>query len=273
MASQLHANNLLDRVAQNKVSTALGIRSFPLAETILVAKTAGYDSVFIDLEHTTLTMKDCGQLCITAMQAGITPFVRVPHQCGDGFIQRVLDAGAMGIVVPHIHGVEDSKKVIGISKYPPVGHRSLTGSLPHFDLKPLPAPVTAPLLNERGSTVFLMIETKDALENVDAIAALPGCDVLLVGANDLSIEIGTLPDFDHPRFIAALEKVSAACKKHGKIFGIGGLYHRPDLMERLINEMGCRWILGGLDLSLMLNGAKANCETLSKCSAKLTGKL
>lgn len=199
--------------------------------------------------------------------------MRVPHQCGEGFIQRVLDAGAMGIVVPHIHGVEDSQRVINISKYPPQGKRSLTGSLPHFDFKPLPAPVTAPQLNQRGSTVFLMIETKDALENVDAIAALPGCDVLLVGANDLSIEIGTLPDFDHPEFIAALEKVGKACKKHGKIFGIGGLYTRPDLMERIVSEFGCRWILGSLDLGLLIGGAKHNVEMLQRCQKTPAGKL
>lgn len=70
-----------------------------------IAKAAGYDSLFIDLEHTAMTIKDANQLCITANSAGITPFVRVPHQCGNGFVQRVLDVGAMGIIVPHIHTV------------------------------------------------------------------------------------------------------------------------------------------------------------------------
>ena len=113
--------------------------------------------------------------------------------------------------------------------------------------------------------MFLMVETRDALENVDAIAALPGCDVLLVGANDLAIEIGTLPDWDSPVFLAALEKVGQAAKKHGKIFGIGGLYHRPDLMERIVNEFGARYVLGGLDLPLLIGAAKGNCETIRKC--------
>ena len=66
---------------------------------------AGYDSLFIDLEHTALTIKDANQLCITAISAGIVPFVRVPHECGLGFMQKVLDVGAMGIIVPHIHGI------------------------------------------------------------------------------------------------------------------------------------------------------------------------
>lgn len=71
----------------------------------MIAKSAGYDSLFIDLEHTTLTIKDASTLCTTALGVGITPFVRVPWQCGNGFVQRVLDLGAMGVVFPHIHSV------------------------------------------------------------------------------------------------------------------------------------------------------------------------
>lgn len=77
----------------------------PTGEIVQIAKQAGYDSLFIDLEHTTLSLKDASQLCITGLSAGITPFVRVPHECGSGFIQRVLDGGAMGVIVPHIYGV------------------------------------------------------------------------------------------------------------------------------------------------------------------------
>ena len=101
-------NNLLRLKAQDKVCTAFGIKIIPGGEIVHIAKSAGYDSLFIDLEHTTLTIQNAGQLCITAISAGITPFVRVPHQCGYGFMQRVLDAGAMGIIVPHIHSVGKS---------------------------------------------------------------------------------------------------------------------------------------------------------------------
>lgn len=166
---------------------------------------------------------------------------------------------------------EDAKNIIRITKYPPVGARSMTGGLPHYDLAPVPGPVVIPQVNARGSTCFLMIETQDALDAVEDIAALPGCDVLLVGANDLATEIGTLPDWDHPKFIGALERVGKAAKKHGKIFGMAGLYHRPDLMDRIVNEFGCRWVLGGLDLPLLLGAAKQNCSVLK--SAQKSSKL
>lgn len=98
-------NNLLTLASSGRICTAFGIKIIPGAEIVQIAKSGGYDSLFIDLEHTTLTIRDAGQLCIASVGAGITPFVRVPHQCGYGFIQRVLDAGAMGIIVPHIHTV------------------------------------------------------------------------------------------------------------------------------------------------------------------------
>jgi 2-keto-3-deoxy-L-rhamnonate aldolase RhmA len=98
-------NNLVKRVSEHTICTAFGIKISADTSIVHIAKAAGYDSLFIDLEHTALSIKDANQLCITAISAAITPFVRVPHQCGDGFMQRILDSGAMGIIVPHIHGV------------------------------------------------------------------------------------------------------------------------------------------------------------------------
>lgn len=84
---------------------SVGIKVVPTAEIIFLAKTAAYDSVFIELEHSTFPLTTASALCSSALAAGITPFVRVPHQCGNGLIQRVLDNGAMGVVFPHIKTV------------------------------------------------------------------------------------------------------------------------------------------------------------------------
>ena len=84
------------------IHQAFGIKLTPSASVVQIAKAAGFDSLFIDLEHSTLSVNDAGQLCTAGLLAGITPFVRVPHQCGNGFVQRVLDGGAMGVVFPHI---------------------------------------------------------------------------------------------------------------------------------------------------------------------------
>lgn len=98
-------NNLLSLSASGKICTAFGVKVCRGVEIAHIAKAAGYDSLFIDLEHTCMTIQDASQICIAAISAGVTPFVRVPHECGSGFIQRVLDVGGMGVIVPHIHGI------------------------------------------------------------------------------------------------------------------------------------------------------------------------
>lgn len=148
---------------------------------------------------------------------------------------------------------EQAQKVARIAKYPPLGGRSLASGYAHFDLAPVPLAQIVEQLNESGSTVFVQIETKAGLANVDAIAATSGVDVLLVGANDLSLELGVVGQLEHPSMISALEEVGRACKTHGKIFGVAGIYSRKDLMDMLVKKLGARWVLVGNDQALMLN--------------------
>jgi 2-keto-3-deoxy-L-rhamnonate aldolase RhmA len=157
---------------------------------------------------------------------------------------------------------DDALRAINISKYPPMGKRSISAGFPHFEFAPVPTTTMTAQMNATGSTVFIMIETADALAAVDDLAALAGADVLLVGSNDLASEIGTLGDWDAPCFLAALEKVGAAARKHGKIMGIAGLYHRPDILERVINEFGAKWVVGAQDVGLLLQGGTANSALL-----------
>ena len=108
----IHPNNLLTLSAQNKLCAAFGIKITTDITVVSIAKSAGYDSLFIDLEHTTLSLRDAGQLCIAGLNAGITPFVRVPYQCGQGLVQRVLDMGAMGVIFPHVGSVGESRSLL-----------------------------------------------------------------------------------------------------------------------------------------------------------------
>lgn len=97
-------NNLHDCLVQDKLCKAFGVKISSNVQTVLLARNAGYDALWIDLEHGWLTLGEASNLCLTSLLAGMTPLVRVPHQCGNGFIQRVLDGGAMGVIFPHIHG-------------------------------------------------------------------------------------------------------------------------------------------------------------------------
>lgn len=97
------SNNLQSCAQNNELCKVFSIKISSNAQTVLLARNAGYEALWIDLEHGWLSLADASNLCITSLLAGITPFVRVPHQCGNGFVQRVLDGGAMGIIFPHIH--------------------------------------------------------------------------------------------------------------------------------------------------------------------------
>jgi 2-keto-3-deoxy-L-rhamnonate aldolase RhmA len=166
---------------------------------------------------------------------------------------RALDAGAQGIVVPHVDTAEVAARVVSYCKYPPIGHRSVTGALPQLDFKPVPLGEATAAIND-GTLLILMLETPDAIENVEAIAAVSGFDVLLVGTNDLCMEMGIPGELDHPRVREAFERIIAACRAHGKHAGLGGVYD-PALMQRYL-AMGFRLVLAGSDLTFMLAAAK-----------------
>ena len=108
-------NNLTELVRHNKVCKAFGVKLSGNPTVPLIAANAGFDALFIDLEHSSLTLEQAATLCNAGILAGVTPFVRVPHQCGNGFVQRVLDGGAMGVIFPHIHSAGMS---LAISYHP-----------------------------------------------------------------------------------------------------------------------------------------------------------
>ena len=122
-------------------------------------------------------------------------------------------------------------------------------------------------LDSAGSTVFIMVETRECLENIDAIAAIEGVDVLLLGANDLSLELGILGEWEHLKFQTALETVATAARKAGKIFGMAGLYTRPDICKHAVRYLGAKFVLGHLDIGLLAMAMNKNIEQLRDMSA------
>ena len=252
------ANRAKERLEAGELSLGAGLRQ---ARTVDIGKamlTAGFDWLFIDMEHNTMDMDMACQISVAAHDAGITPIVRVP-----GFehyhATRALDGGAMGIVVPHVDDAETAAQIASNCRYPPDGHRSMTGALAQLDFETHPTGDVAEAVNA-STLIVVMIETPQAVENADAIAAVPGIDSLLIGTNDLCMEMGIPGDFGNEKVSEAYRRVVAACKAHGKHPGMGGVY-APDLMKRYI-DIGARFILSGNDFSFMMNGAKAQAETV-----------
>lgn len=203
---------------------------------------------------------------MAALYAGIAPIVRVPSK-DQFFISRVLDGGALGVIVPHIRSVQDAKDVVAAAKFQPQGHRSSTNGLPHFQFRSFPAKKANPVVNA-NTLVIPMVETLEAVECVEELAAVEGVDSLLIGTNDMTAEMGIHGDYENPRLTEVYRKTIAACNKHGKWVGIGGLHARLDLVEKFC-AMGARWVMAATDGPLLLGGATKRAAEMSQLSQRV----
>ena len=247
-------NKVRDKLARDEVVASMTARLIRGIEVAQIAATAGFDSLYVDLEHGPLTIDITGQICLAALAVGVTPFVRVPAIAPE-FVGRVLDAGALGIIAPHIHSAEQAQELVRMARFPPLGTRSAAGHLPQFGFQTYPAKIADPIL-ESATMIIPMIETLEALENVEAILAVQGVDMVLVGSNDLTAEMGIPGDFDHPKLRDAYKRIIAAARQQGKHVGIGGLAGRPDLTADFL-KLGARYVSTGTDLGFLVGACMA----------------
>jgi len=251
-------NHTRSQLAKGKLALGMGVRQARTVDIAAIAKSAGFDWLFIDMEHGSLDVDLAAQLASAALATGVTPLVRVPGK-EHYHASRLLDTGAQGIVVPHVDTVAEAERVVANCKYPPIGHRSVAGGMPQLRFKSLPVGETMRLINQETLCV-VMLETPAAIRNADAIAAVKGIDVLLIGTNDLCAEMGIPGQFTHAKVEDAYAKVIAACRRHRKHPGMGGVYD-PPLMQKYIG-MGMRFIQSGSDFSFVMAGATARAAVL-----------
>jgi 2-keto-3-deoxy-L-rhamnonate aldolase RhmA len=189
----------------------------------------------------------------------MTPFVRVPER-EYGAIGRLLDGGAHGIVAPRIETVEEARAVSRACRFPPLGQRSQLTMVPQLAMCPTPARELNPIL-DATTVVQILLETPAGIANADAIAAIDGVDMLAVGANDLTAELGVPGQYDHPLLRAAVETVAGACERHGKLLMLGGIGDL-DVLGGLAALGACPLQLTGMDTDLLFAGAAARAARL-----------
>ncbi|WQF80373.1 Putative hpcH/HpaI aldolase/citrate lyase domain, pyruvate kinase-like domain superfamily [Colletotrichum destructivum] len=261
-------HSLREKLLRNEVASTLSVKLVKSVELPMMAKTAGFDGILVDMEHSSFDLETTSQLCIAALYAGISPIVRAPSK-DPFFVSRILDGGALGVIVPHIRSVQDARDVVSAAKFQPVGTRSSTNGLPHFQFRTIPAKVSNPVTND-ATLVIPMIETLEALELVEEIAAVEGVDSLLIGTNDLTAEMGIPGDYENPRVTEAYQRTIDACNRHGKWVGVGGLHSRLDLVEKFC-QMGARWVMAATDGPLLIAGATKRASEMASLSARATG--
>jgi 4-hydroxy-2-oxoheptanedioate aldolase len=262
-ADEMLRNVVKDKLARNEVVASMTIRLVRGVEIARMAKTAGFDMIYIDLEHSTLTLETTGQICLAALSAGIAPMVRVPANTPE-YIQRVLDGGALGIIAPGIRSADEARAVVRAAKYAPLGERGAGGALPHLEYRSFPAAEANAAVND-ATMVIVQFESAEAVDKAEEIAAVDGVDMVLIGVNDLLADMGLAGQLEHPRVRDAYARTIAACRKHGKHVGVGGLSTKPKLAAEFI-AMGARLLSTGTDIQFLLAAMIAKAKQVHEIS-------
>jgi len=241
-------NPVKHRLAAGGVALGSMVFEFFTPGIARVCANAGAEFVMYCMEHTGVgfeTLKPQFSLC---RALGVVPLVRVPA-AEYHFVARALDVGALGVMVPLVDTAEQARRIVSFSRYPPAGRRGAAFGFAHDDYRGADVVQKMHALHER-TLIICMIETRAGLDNVEAIAAVPGVDVLWLGHFDLTNFLGIPGEFTHPRYRDAVKRIAAAAAQHGKSAG----YMAAD--EQLGREYlghGYRMIATGTDQGLLQN--------------------
>jgi 2-keto-3-deoxy-L-rhamnonate aldolase RhmA len=251
------------RLARGEVALCMATRLARTPEIAMMADACGFDALFVDMEHCTISLDDTAAICMAGLAAGVTPLVRIAgHDFDDA--ARLLDIGALGIICPNVETRAQAESLVRACRFPPLGTRSVAGPGPLQGYRAMPlAEVNAQ--GNAATIVVPMLETPAGIANADDIASVPGIDILLIGSNDLCTALGIPGDLQSPQLRAAYETVARACKTHGKVLGVGGI--RGDVAHVAeLTRLGARFVIAGSDTQYMMKAARAEVTALRKAA-------
>ena len=239
---------MLARLLRREPVLSLGIRHARTTDIVRLAKASGHHAIWVDLEHSTIDLDASAALCATAHDLGLLAMVRVPER-EYGAIGRLLDTGATGLIFPKVESAAQAADLAGACRFPPQGQRSSISALPQLGYQRLPAAQTYLAANAQV-VVNPLIESQAGLDQLEAIARTPGVDLLSIGANDLSAELGVPGDYRHPRMRDALEHALSVCSRVGKPLSIGGIGDAA-LNADLLRRGAAPLLMTGIDLDIL----------------------
>src|SRR5215471_11857581 len=172
---------------------------------------AGMEFVIFDMEHGRCDIGLAAEMIVSCRGSDIVPIVRVPD-LAYAPLSRVLDIGARGVMVPRVETKAQAEEIVRQLRYAPAGQRGVALGVAH-DLYRAGTPEFFARTNEE-ITVILLLETAKAFDNLDEIISVPGVDIAWMGHYDLTVSMGIPAQFDHPRFLDAMDSLVDACKRH-----------------------------------------------------------
>ncbi len=255
----MRPNTVKQKVQSGGVSIGTFMFEFNTNGVGRIAAEAGADFAIFDMEHTGWSIESIASLIATSRSTEMIPYVRIPAT-EYHFVARVLDVGAMGIMVPMVETAHQAETIVAAAKYPPVGRRGAAFGVAHDDFS---GGDIVEKINSANSQTHLIaqIETAAGVQNAAAIAAVDGIDVLWIGHFDLTNSLGIPGQFDHPEFKAALATVLDACQQHNKVPGFmaGGVENGISLLDQ-----GFRMLAYGGDLWLYQEAVRSGVAALKE---------
>ncbi len=216
--------------------------------TVIVLAQAGLDFVVVDLEHGAFDLPAVQRLCLTARLAGVTPLVRTPADPA-----AALDAGAIGVIAPHVDDAETARRVVDSTRFPPDGHRSVSSFNAHALFRRLPLGEVVDTVGKQ-TYVAVQVESAAAVEQAGELASTPGVDALFVGPADLALDLGVAGHADDGALADAIGRVIDAGREAGRPVGI----HVADTgAARRWLDRGATIVSVSTDARLLLEGAGA----------------
>jgi 2-keto-3-deoxy-L-rhamnonate aldolase RhmA len=211
---------------------------------------SGMDFVIFDMEHGRCDITLLAEMVASCRGTGIFPIARVPD-VAYAPLSRPLDIGARGVMVPRVETRKQAEEVVSALRYAPEGKRGVALGLAH-DLYQAGGADFFAQANDQ-TLVILLLETQTAFDNLEEIVSVPGVDVAWVGHYDLTVSMGIPAQFEHPRFLAAMDTLVAACVRHGVAPGF--LPATPELARHWISK-GFRMISLGSDIGMFLSSMR-----------------
>ncbi|MBA2355485.1 MAG: aldolase [Acidobacteria bacterium] len=241
-------NPVRARLARGEFVVGVAITATSL-DLAAVAARAGFDFLWIEMEHSPLTLETLRHLVLTSRGLPAVPFARIP--IGETWLaKRVLDAGVHGVIVPFTSTPDLAMRAAQACRYPPRGRRGSGAGLATSTWPMVPSYYDSA---DDNIVVVAIIEEAAAVDQVDAIAATDGIDVLFVGTSDLSFSLGHRGNAQHPEVLAAVAQVRDAAVRHGKV--VGRPAATPEALAQYVDD-GFLFFQAPSDLSLFAEGAR-----------------
>jgi 4-hydroxy-2-oxoheptanedioate aldolase len=209
----------------------------------------GYDVIWYDLEHRTFDPSTVEPIALACRATGIDLMVRI-RKHGYQEVMNLLECGANGIMVPHCRSAAEARQWVEWMRYPPIGKRGMDGVGADAD-HGMANPVEHIEHANRETFLVLQIEDREAVEQIDEIAAVPGLDILFVGPADLSISLGVPLQTQSEEVQRAIDRVAAAAARHGKWWAIPTA--TPEIAQAMLDR-GARMVTGGGDHTFLVQG-------------------